>query len=272
MSDEKTIPEQSPVESFAPWQGQGLSKLSQACDKEQFFAAHYKRHYLILIIIFFAGLVWLGASIFNKDTTEIFIVAAIAAGATLISNWASRLFLPFLVVVFLSVFLMVVAGFGQILGQITIVVIFFIMFPIVILSFLIALFDNRPQLIISAGGMTCRQFGESEIPWKHIRHIHVSTYQRYSWMPKQKSLMISLYDPFMYPTSENASAPRKLSNALGTIVTKLSGNTDIRIAGWLLDPELPFVMKAIKRYRPDRKPKVGQRRKKSSRMRKQTKG
>ncbi len=265
-------PNSASAKSFVPWRQEEPVDSGQLSGNPPSFEARYKRLPLMLMIAFFLGLIWLGASLLGKDLSEMFVVTAVTALGTLSLKWFERFFTLALIIIVLATVGLAMTDLGPILGTITTVIIFFGLIPFAVIAMLPLLFDKRPQLVIGPNGVTCRQYGEAEIPWEHIGRVYVSTYRQYRWMPEQKTLLISLKDPSFYPASDGARVLRKQIDRLGRLLHRSAGRTDIQIGGWLLDPELPFIMKAIKRYRPERKPKVGQRRKKSSRLRKQSKG
>ena len=133
-------------------------------------------------------------------------------------------------------------------GSIIVILIFGIFFPGLGLLWLFTLFDRRPQLLIGPDGICCRQYSDDVIPWKDIVYVHVSTYESL-WVLKVKNLVISLRDFSCYPKPSSFWTPHFLIYNVTKLIKKPDDRASVHVSGIVLDPALPFVMKAIDHYR-----------------------
>ncbi|MGI9510626.1 MAG: hypothetical protein ACR2QJ_14895 [Geminicoccaceae bacterium] len=248
MNEESMHQTQKPDDGFVPWQQHANEKDSS------YFEVRYKRRYMLLMILFVLGMIWMGTSIFDKNMSEMFFVVAPLLIIPLIIKFSGIVISLMLAVLIPTLLYFASPELADLLGKITVVLMFFVFFPVLGLLWVFALFDQRPQLLIGPEGICCRQFSEDTVPWEDITFIHVSTYERL-WFLKVENLSIGLRDFSCYPEPSSLWTPYYLIFRSTQLWKKPSDPASIPISGMVLDPPLPFVMKAIEHFRPERKPK-----------------
>lgn len=256
MMERQKDPARRSHTGFLPWR-QGVDEPGRDTDQNPCFQARYKRRYMLIFILFIPGAVWMGTSIFDSDMSEMFFAAAPLLIVPFIIRFFGIILTSMLAVLIPLLLYFASSDLADLLGKIVVILIFFIFLPLMGLLWLSQLIDSRPQLLVGPEGICCRQHGEDVIPWEAITSVYVTTYDQTPFL-KIKTLVISLRDFSCYPKPSRVWTPQYLIYRLSQRSKKPQDPVSMSIPGVVLDPPLPFVMKAIEHYRPRPKSKRAQ--------------
>ncbi len=258
-----TVDPQGPVvrgqKHFLPWRHDS-KKASGGGHAWPYFEARYKRRYILPMSLFMFSFVWMGISIIDQDMSEMFFAMFPFVIVPLVVRYTG-----FALAMILAMAIPFLIYFGwpelvDVLGKIIVVIMFGICFPLLGFLSLYALFDSRPQLLVGPDGICCRQHSDDLIPWEDITWVSVVTHE-HRWPFKVRILTIDLRDFSCYPKPTGKWTPQHIVYGLSKMWKKPEDSASVGITTFLLDPPLPFVMKAIKHYRPKPVPKRARSRK-----------